>query len=425
MNKTFPDAAVASSRDHSLDLLRGVAVFGILLINIKCMGASAFTSSPDAAAAFSALDLAIVSISDSFVEGSMRGLFCIAFGAAAAIFMGPMHRGKTRDRAFLMRGAVLCLLGAVDILLLAWPGDVLFLYGALTPIVLGLTKLSARHLVIAATLLLALSIGREAVSAGGMTEASLATFRAAEIVAHSDSFVTLATWNAELWVRFNLLPFLTGGFLSDLSLMTVGAAMVRGGVIGVRHARGHTYAAAALLYCCAAAARVAQFSAYGALYGALDEAARLTLTAAHTALLIAWSRAPHAGVMRGFLTHVGRYSLSNYLLASALALLVFEGAGLWGRLGPVSLWGVAGLIWATQAAFVIVMTKTGHQGPMETILRLWAPTDFAPRRPRMRPVAHTRRLRRAKLRIAAGDPMQARGRDLHIWRYERAKHAFR
>ena len=79
---TLPSAE-AQSRFVTLDIVRGVAVMGILAMNIVgfAMPLPAYFS-PLAATARDALDGLIYAINFVFIDGKMRGLFSFLFGAS-------------------------------------------------------------------------------------------------------------------------------------------------------------------------------------------------------------------------------------------------------------------------------------------------------------------------------------------------------
>lgn len=78
----------APDRIAALDLVRGIAVLGILTINIAGFagGASAVLS-PDLLAPATMLDKLAFAIGLVLFEGKMRGLFTLLFGASMLLFV--------------------------------------------------------------------------------------------------------------------------------------------------------------------------------------------------------------------------------------------------------------------------------------------------------------------------------------------------
>ena len=84
---------VAARRIESLDVLRGVALLGVLLLNILGFGlASVGYYNPLAGMGENKeINYAIWGIVNLFFEGSMRGLFSLLFGAGVVMFLSLIH----------------------------------------------------------------------------------------------------------------------------------------------------------------------------------------------------------------------------------------------------------------------------------------------------------------------------------------------
>jgi len=80
---TIDPPAAAPDRIATLDVIRGVAVMGILIMNIAAfaMPEAAYTN-PAAYGGHSGIDLAVWAFNFVFIDGKMRGLFSFLFGAS-------------------------------------------------------------------------------------------------------------------------------------------------------------------------------------------------------------------------------------------------------------------------------------------------------------------------------------------------------
>jgi len=162
-----PSGATTTGRDdapvtrreriQTLDIVRGFALLGILAVNIESFaGPFGFHDLPIGLVkpAFvgwhAQLDMAIVTFKWLFVEGKMRALFAMLFGASAVLLTDRIERraGAAHARMiFLRRNALLLLFGLVHGILI-WEGDILSSYalcGLLVP--LFLRRLQGRYLV--------------------------------------------------------------------------------------------------------------------------------------------------------------------------------------------------------------------------------------------------------------------------------------
>ncbi|MFD2135723.1 DUF418 domain-containing protein [Novosphingobium resinovorum] len=139
--------AAAPARLETLDLIRGVAVLGILAINIAGFaGPMIGTTTPTLLHPVSPLDEAAWAFSFLFFEGKMRALFTLLFGAGLVLFHERAEAaGRDGDQIQLRRLGWLLLLGIAHYLLLWW-GDILFLYAACGIAALLMRPLSDRML---------------------------------------------------------------------------------------------------------------------------------------------------------------------------------------------------------------------------------------------------------------------------------------
>ncbi|UUR06796.1 DUF418 domain-containing protein [Sphingomonas glaciei] len=138
-------------RIATLDIVRGVAVMGILAMNIV-----AFADVP--AAYFNPLaqtvavrtgDLLAYAGNFLLFDGKMRGLFSFLFGASLLLMSETMALGRVRRRLFW-----LLLFGAAHFFLIWW-GDILITYAAIGFLALAFRSASPRALIVTAVILVA------------------------------------------------------------------------------------------------------------------------------------------------------------------------------------------------------------------------------------------------------------------------------
>ena len=155
MSDTFQAASGGpvqeSSRITSLDLIRGVAVLGILLMNVVSFkyGQVAYWNL-SAGGSETWLDWAVGVFGEIFIEQKFMGLFSLLFGAGAMLFI---DRASARERhpirLNLWRNILLLGIGILHYQL--WEGDVLMLYAVASAILLSLRRLSPRALIVVGT----------------------------------------------------------------------------------------------------------------------------------------------------------------------------------------------------------------------------------------------------------------------------------
>jgi uncharacterized protein len=152
-------------RIASIDVLRGFALLGILLMNIQDFGLpGAAYSNPTLWGGADGANLGYWFANQVFFEGKMRTIFSMLFGAgflvlaSRAAARGPEARADLAD-IYYRRTWWLMLFGALHAVFIWW-GDILFPYAVCGLLLYVLRNLSARTLILTGTLLLVPAIPR-------------------------------------------------------------------------------------------------------------------------------------------------------------------------------------------------------------------------------------------------------------------------
>ena len=134
-------------RIESLDVLRGFALLGILLLNILGFGlvSAAFLDPGIYIEPYEGIDFLVWALIELTSEGTMRTLFSILFGAGVVLFVS----GSQTKSGWLhyRRTFWLLLFGLIDLYLLLWYGDILVTYA------IGAATVSYTHLTLPTILL--------------------------------------------------------------------------------------------------------------------------------------------------------------------------------------------------------------------------------------------------------------------------------
>lgn len=120
-------------RIQSIDVLRGIAVFGILLMNITGFGLpKGAYNDPTIAGGSTGINLYAWIATNLFFEGTMRAIFSMLFGAGF-IILTSRHEDKGAGLevadVHYRRVIWLVLFGIIHAYLLLWTGEILFSYG--------------------------------------------------------------------------------------------------------------------------------------------------------------------------------------------------------------------------------------------------------------------------------------------------------
>ncbi len=156
----------ALQRIQTVDIVRGFALLGILLINIVGFGLPVLTYLPRLfALPPDSLDFKTFATVSIVFEGTMRGLFSMLFGAGIILFTAKKDTiadGYTVADYYYRRLLWLVVFGLINAYVLLWPGDILYAYGLVGLLLFPFRKLKPGTLFVAAGLCFLISFGKGA-----------------------------------------------------------------------------------------------------------------------------------------------------------------------------------------------------------------------------------------------------------------------
>jgi len=121
----------STSRIDSLDVIRGIALFGILLMNIIEMGLPFSYSDSSVLGHDTGWNLWVWKMNELLFEGTMRGLFSMLFGAGVILLTSRLEKSGAGIKCadiYYRRTIWLLVFGIVHVWLLLWYGDILYPY---------------------------------------------------------------------------------------------------------------------------------------------------------------------------------------------------------------------------------------------------------------------------------------------------------
>jgi len=168
---TTPSTAVTaapvtqSERIVILDALRGIAILGILLMNIPGFALpSPAYGDPTLMNEIGTINFKTWYFVDWFLEGSQRALFSMLFGAGMILFISRLENktdGLWPADYFFRRQLWLLAFGLFNAFVLLWFWDVLFHYACCGMILFAFRRLPVKKLLIAAAVCLVLQTARD------------------------------------------------------------------------------------------------------------------------------------------------------------------------------------------------------------------------------------------------------------------------
>lgn len=398
--------AATTDRLISLDAIRGVAVMGILAMNIVAF-ALPFPaySNPAAGGPPGNVDLAAWFFNFIFIDSKMRGMFSMLFGASTLLVIdSAAAQGRSAAGTHYPRMFWLALFGLAHFYFI-WFGDILFLYAICGLLLFLFRNLSVRALVrwaigffFVGTGILILGWASLAMAEAGMMppDATAAMQQslvqmdaemgpgtpvyAKEIALYQGSYASIA---GHRMGAMGAMPFVSLlMFLGEtMGLMLVGMALFRSRMLtgDWDAARYRKWAVTGFLIatpplavlawyqCDAGFSAVSVFGASLSLSVPFDVA----MTIGWAALIMWMIKAVIGDALRDRLAATGRMAFTNYLTTSIVMTTIFYGygLGLFGSVGRAPLYLFCFAMWAAMLLWSKPWLARYHYGPLEWVWR--------------------------------------------------------
>lgn len=380
-------------RSPELDVIRGFALFGVMLINLYGHAEFAIPESVLAGLATAPVDRPLGWILGVFMEGKAQALFSMLFGFGFAMFLSRAEaRGADGMKLYLRRLAILLVIGFVHAVAVFF-GDILHIY-ALTAFILILFRRAPDRLLLAGGLALSLLAGLVmtlhlawAEAATGATPALVAAFEAglerrwvAFMAGDYPAYVVElfrgmgAEWFLSVFA-WSYIGTVLGRFLMGYWLFRKGWLLRPADhAAGFRRWAPRLLVAGLALSLTDVAIGASGFEPGVAAQVALEilhRAGQLTLALGYGAGLVVLMQGGRARRLLSGLGDVGRMALTNYLMQSLVYLFVFYGFGL-GLMrygGALTCLGIAVVTFALQIAFSRWWLARFRFGPLEWLWR--------------------------------------------------------
>jgi uncharacterized protein len=377
-------------RIQALDVLRGVAVGGILFANVLVFFGMTFLS-PERAAALSSTtaDHVALLLERIFVDGKFYSVFSLLFGIGFGVQL--VRGGEAALPRFKRRLRILLAIGAIHAVFI-WAGDILMLYALLGFTMPWFARKPDRALVRWSVILLAVptalyiaaltawmlsGAGAAQTSGGGMPANILPFFEAIGRGGLKDAFVGNLVFLAGRWADL----FATVRFPKVLGMFVLGLYTVRTGLALAPSNHRATLVRWSMLGwgiglpANIIAAWASEHHPYlppslGGLLGVATQGVGVPMLAlgyaASVALLVVDGRR-----FVNVFAPVGRMALTNYLMHSIICVTLSYGfgLGLWWRIGAAKAMAIAAAIIALQIPFSAWWLSRFRFGPVEWIWR--------------------------------------------------------
>lgn len=356
-----------SDRIDAIDVLRGIALFGVMAINLVMeFRVSIFEQFLGPKTFASPIDRVIDAILSQAVELKAFALFSLLFGAGLAIQFDRLATSERRTVLLVRRLAVLLVFGIIHLCLI-WNGDILTEYALAGFIVLPLLFGPRWLLTLAALMFLALYLAMQDFPPAGLFPSRAAIWRDvmdANRIYATGGFLDVAAFRLrELALIAPLHAFV---FLRTIGLFLVGALAWRSGI--VQNTRG--------LFAIALAA----ISLGAGFFGVTEPLGTIALALGYGAAILGIASFERGKQLLGWAAPLGRMAFTNYVAQSIIFGWIFYGygLGLFGRLGITEALAVGIAVYVGQVLFSDWWLRHYRYGPLEW---LWRSLMYGVRQP--------------------------------------------
>ena len=395
MNEPAPTGA--AERVELMDVLRGVALFGVFLVNFVVFASAPFMSTEQQLLTLptAAFDLALFDVLQWLLFDKANTLFAFLFGLGFALQLQRLEgRGVDFEALYKRRLSVLLAIGLLHFFFV-WTWDILHLYALAGFLLLPLRRLSDRALLIAGVLLAAFgrttvktlaefgTAGRWSGWPGGYTDADV--FLRQQISESGDYFALMGNFFEWVfidyiasgfilgWLAYALGRFLIGAWVGRRGWVTRAADFVPGWRRLLRVALPTGLALDALATMLAKATWLPEWEHRYFMGDVLHLVAVPVLAAGYVAaVVLAFQSGAGRRLLRPF-GAVGRMALTNYLTQSVVFGLVLFGIGpglaLAGKIGTTAIVGIVIGSFALQVVVSRWWLARYAYGPAEWVWR--------------------------------------------------------
>ena len=361
-----------ATRINQLDVMRGFALLGILIMNIISFGLpQAHYFNPHAEGTLHGWNRAALVFAEFFANEKFMGLFSLLFGASVVLFTDKLEeKGRSAWTFHMRRNGWLLVFGLLHAYLL-WIGDILFTYALCSVWLFFVRKWSARSLFIASGASVLLLLLMDAMmglsvpywSAVEVTE--FVEFWAPSSASIAEEVATMrGAWGDQMTMRVPSAMTMQTEYLPMLALratamMLLGMGLYKSGVLsgGMDRRWNGGFALIGLTLGLAITGWGFQYSQAHDwsmevffIGGFFRRLGMVFLVLGYVGSILWLCEGPVKSWLERWLAPLGRMALTNYLAQTVICttLMYGHGFGLFSSLGRAQLWLVVVPIWVVQ-----------------------------------------------------------------------------
>ena len=389
-------------RIGSLDALRGVALLGILLVNIASFAQPPYAN-PYVYGDLHGANFGVWLFSHTFAYLKFLSIFSMLFGAGVYLFTSRVEaKGRSSLGLHYRRMLVLIMFGLLHAYFL-WFGDILVHYGLCGLLLYPFRKLGPKPLISTGTVILLIPVVAGIFYISTMGPGELQEFQSDLHPTASEVARELATfrggWLGQMSRRaseafeFETTVFGWEYFWRELGLMLIGMALFKLGVFSAIFSRAfylRLIGAAVLV-----GIPLTLYGVHGNFIAGwqslttyfrgefLDYVGSIFIAFGWVGAVMLACKSRALEFFIRPLKAVGKAAFSNYILQTLVCTTIFygHGFGLYGSISRLGQFGIVLTIWAAQLIISTVWFRFFRMGPLESLWRsltYWKPQSLRP-----------------------------------------------
>ncbi|WP_309613322.1 DUF418 domain-containing protein [Flavobacterium sp.] len=403
----------SSDRIQSLDVMRGIVLFGILLMNINGFGLAKAYDDPTVSGGSEGWDLITWITTNLFFEGTMRGLFSLLFGVGMFVLLDRLEKrgaGMEAANIYFRRLSWMLVFGLIHGYLLLWTGEILYNYALMGFLVFSFRNLAPRKLIIIAVFLFSAGAlwtyfdHQNDIKLVGQVE-EIKAYKAQDKTLTKELTEADQKWQKREGERsaegvqeynenmhkgyFDLVAFLAPinchgdqfySYRYDLwdvlSMMLLGIAFFKLKILTAEKSYRFYLTMVLIGYGIGLSVNYYEiktimdsnfsFLGFSKSYMTYD-LGRVTVSLGHIGMIMILCKSPILMWLKFRLAAVGKMALTNYIMHSIICMIVFTGVGfgLFGKLQRHELLYVVFSVWIFQLILSPIWLKYFYFGPLE------------------------------------------------------------
>ncbi len=380
------------NRIHSLDLLRGFALLGILIMNIVSFSHVGIGYlNPTLGAGLEGYNSILHGFSYLFADMRFMSLFSILFGAGVLLFAENAERKSISAAKYHYKRMALLLIFGLMHAYLIWMGDILVSYAICGSLVFLMRKFKPKTLLILSVVFFIvppiLSLLTYFFTPPEVLAETFAFYNATPAMLEKDiqtmtgSYMEQMPLRIEGAIELQTLLFFIETFWRAMSMMLLGMFLFKTDVLNAKRENG--FYKKMIVYGLVIGLTISGiglFRSYAHNWEGIwvmnvghhyNYIGSVFVALAYVGIVMLISKAKSLYFFKMRMQAVGRMAFTNYIGTSVICTAIFygHGLGLYGQFDRLEQWGVILLVWTLILIVSPLILTKFKQGPLEFLWR--------------------------------------------------------